>query len=105
MSSEELMSKSPFVFGRFEWNTTEYPPAATQIPEGGWSITEIKFLKIIGHDESHNINACSFEFHRANMNDPRHLGLAFYINKAIKGKVHIEMKMSIKNVKKLKTFI
>ena len=48
--SEELVSKSPFVSGRFEWDT-EYPQA-TQIPQGRWLMTECKLLKIIGHDGS-----------------------------------------------------
>ena len=69
-------------------------------------MTECKLLKIIGHDGSdHHIKACPFECSRTNMNDPRPIGLAFFISKATKGTAHIEMKMSVENEKKQKTIV
>ena len=69
-------------------------------------MTECKLLKIIGHDGSdHHIKACPFECSQTNMNDPRPIGLAFFISKATKGTAHIEMKMSVENEKKQKTIV
>ena len=101
MSSEVLVSKSPFIFGRFEWDTEI--PLPTPIPQGEWVMITSKIVEIIGQDNSENkIQVSIIECHRASINDLRPFKIIFYTNKtnkAMKGNVHVEMKMSTKNAK------
>jgi len=98
MSSEMLVSKSPFILGRFEWDT-KIPPHIQLQQNEHININE-KWLKIVGQDGcDYKIFVGIYEDHRVNVNEPRPFVFIFWFDQIIKGNVEVEMKMLTKNAK------
>ena len=98
MSSEKLVSKSPFILGRFEWDT-KIPPHIQLQPNEYLNI-DGKWLKIVGQDGcDYKIFVGIYEDHRVNVNEPRPFVFIFWFDQIIKGNVEVEMKMLTKNAK------